>query len=65
MNNKVMNAVDRSTAECCKVESCRTAHGVDDCRKCASYSDILQCVQQIYRDTRWAVTPDGLLQEVG
>jgi len=35
------------------------------CQSCDRYAELLESVREIYGDRAWAVTPDGVLQEVG
>ena len=65
MKSEQMNTTLGSLGEGHEITSCRASRGVADCMACSHYADILQCVRQIYSDTRWAVTPDGMLQEIG
>jgi hypothetical protein len=34
------------------------------CEACERYNDLLQQARDLYRDVRWIVTPDGLLEEI-
>lgn len=36
----------------------------DACERCARFARLLDTVQELYGDTVWGVTPEGVLQEL-
>jgi hypothetical protein len=35
------------------------------CGNCDRYADLLRSARELYADVAWAVTPEGVLQEIG
>lgn len=64
-----MSDKDRSVrmAECARnVDGLCTLHSLaeDACERCARFARLLDTVQELYGDTVWGVTPEGVLQEL-
>ncbi|HSV74641.1 MAG TPA: hypothetical protein VLH79_12855 [Chthonomonadales bacterium] len=46
--------------------ACEVAQpSMERCLACDRYADLLRSVRALYDDRAWAVTPEGVLQEVG